>query len=77
MGQVMHQFVGHLMTFGKNGEGDEIVDEDVLIEVTEVLKDGQVEFAFTDRNERCYLKLNIGDLTQRMCLLVGNKLDGE
>ena len=62
----------HLMTFDKRGEGDQVIDADVLLEVTEARKDGFVEIVFTDRNERCYLKFRLSELIDRVLLLTGS-----
>jgi hypothetical protein len=67
------EFVAQLMTFDKKGEGDEVIDENVLLEVTELTNDGRIEIAFNDRNERCYLKFSLPTLLQHACLVVGNK----
>jgi hypothetical protein len=60
------EFVGHLSTFDKKGQGEEIIDENVLLEVIEVKNDGTVEVAFTDRNERCYLSFKLPELLQHI-----------
>lgn len=71
------EFVGHLMTFDKKGEGDEVIDENVLLEVTQVRKDGQVELAFSDRNERCYVQFSLAELMQHVCRISGDKVENE
>jgi hypothetical protein len=68
------EFVGHLMTFDKKGEGGEVIDENVLLEVTQVRNDGGIELAFTDRNERCYVQFNLADLMQHVCRVSGEKV---
>jgi hypothetical protein len=69
------EFVGRLMTFDKKGEGDEIIDQNVLLEVTDLQKDGRIEVAFNDRNERCYLKFNLADLVAHAAFSVGTKVE--
>lgn len=69
------EFVGHLMTFDKKGEGEEIIDENVLLEVTTLQKDGRVEIAFTDRHERCYLKFSLSELMSHVALVGGTKVE--
>jgi hypothetical protein len=73
----MENFVGHLMTFDKKGEGEEIVDEEVMLEVTAVRQDGVIEIAFTDRNERCYLQVPIGAVLNHALKMVGEKISSE
>ncbi len=67
------EFVGHLMTFEKKGAGEEIVDENVLLEVTSFEQNGDVEIAFNDRNERCYLKFPVQELLRHIALAKGDK----
>ena len=67
MSKQENEIVGHLMTFDKKGEGEEVIDENVLIEVTDVRKTGLVELAFNDRNERCYVQFNLRDLMTQVC----------
>lgn len=69
------EFVAQLMTFDKKGEGDEVVDENVLVEVTDLRKDGLIEIAFNDRNERCYLKFPLPELLAHACRVVGSKAE--
>jgi len=61
----MSEFAGHLKTYDDKRD-EEIVDEGVLIEVTTFNKDGTVELAFNDRNERCYLRLRLQDLMEHV-----------
>lgn len=68
------EFVAQLMTFDKKGEGEEIIDENVLVEVTDLQRDGLIEIAFIDRNERCFLKFPLADLITHACLIVGTKV---
>lgn len=71
-----NEFVGTLSTFDKKGEGDEIVDEEnVLVQVTDLQKDGRIEIAFNDRNERCYLKFSLSDLVAHAAMVVGTKAE--
>lgn len=65
------EIVGHLMTFDKKGEGNEIIDENVLVEVTQYRKDGVIELAFADRNERCYLQVSLPEVLAQVARLHG------
>jgi len=69
------EFVGHLLTFDKKGDGDEIIDDNVLLEVTQLRRDGNVEVAFNDRNERCYLRFRLSDLMEHIALQAGEKVE--
>lgn len=57
-----NEIVGYLKTYDKKGEGDQIMGDSILIEITEANKDGSVEFAYMDRNERVYVQLKLQDL---------------
>ena len=59
--------IAQLMTFDKKGEGDEIINENVALEITNATQDGYVEVAFTDRNERCYLQFNLAEFMTHVC----------
>lgn len=72
----MKTFVGKLMTFDNKSE-DEIIDEEVMVEVTLVRSDGVIEIVFDDRNERCYLHLPIATLLAHAFKMVGEKPPGE
>jgi len=61
------EMIAQLMTFDKKGEGDEIMNENVALEVTNATADGYVEIAFTDRNERCYLQFSLPELLTHIC----------
>lgn len=61
------EMLAQLMTFDKKGEGDEITNENVKIEITNATKDGYIEIAFNDRNERCYLTLSLPELLAYVC----------
>lgn len=74
MSKQEEEFVGHVMTFDKKGEGEEIVDANTMVEVTLVRADGLVEIAFMDRNERCFLQFKLGDLMQHVCRVSGDKV---
>jgi hypothetical protein len=52
----MDNVVGKLMCF-KTKDDDQVVDCEVLVEVTECRKDGTIELAWNDRDERCYLNI--------------------
>jgi len=66
----MEMFAGHFTAFDK--KKDETNNEEpILIEVTKTLKDGTVEIAFDDRNERCYVKFRIADLLDFRCGITG------
>lgn len=57
-----NEIVGYLTAFDKKGEGDENNSESILLDITHVERDGSIELAFTDRNERCYIQFNLPDL---------------
>lgn len=69
----IHEFAGVLMTFSRKNDGDVIVDETILIEVVDFNDVGEVEIAFDDRNERCYIRFSISDLVNSVARLVGIK----
>ena len=56
-----NKFVGHFTSFETKNE-KENVNEDVLLEVVDFTTDAEVEIAFNDRNERCYLRFSLADL---------------
>jgi hypothetical protein len=64
MSRNIEQFVGHLITFDiDNGDSDSVVvDSGILVEVTDFTNESEVEIAFDDRNERCYLRFSLADL---------------
>lgn len=66
------QFPGWLATFEQKDDS-ESEDKGVLLEVTSVKDDGQVEIMFDDRNEHCYLRFSLADLMKQVCLQVGEK----
>jgi hypothetical protein len=49
------------------------VDEDVLIEVVEFTESSEVEIAYNDRNERCYLRFSLADLVAHIGAHTGSK----
>lgn len=61
------EMIAQLMTFDKKGEGDEIMNENVRMEITDATADGYIEIAWTDRNERCYLKFHLPELLAHVC----------
>lgn len=62
----MTKFAGHLTAIDTKAD-DENNNEDVVLECTELSEDGEVEIAWTDRNERCYIKFKLADLMNAMC----------
>lgn len=62
----MTKFAGHFTAIDSKND-DENNDEDVIVECTELTKDGVVELAWNDRSERCYIKFNVADLMRAMC----------
>lgn len=68
----MYSLAGHLMTFEKKND-DENEDTDILLEVTKVNANGEIEIAFDDRNERCYIKFSLPEVIARVMLLKGEK----
>ena len=69
-----NEFTAALLTFDKKGEGDEIMNQNVLVEVTQLRKDGRIEIAYTDRNERVYLAFRLQDLMEHMALSAGEDM---
>jgi hypothetical protein len=61
------EMIAQLMTFDKKGQGDEIINENVRLEVTNATADGYVEIAFTDRNERYYLQFSLPEFLTHIC----------
>ncbi len=61
------EMIAQYMTFDKKGEGDEVMNENVRMEVVNATADGFVEIAWTDRNERCYLQFNLPELLSHIC----------
>jgi hypothetical protein len=66
------KFVGHLTAI-ENKNDDENVNEDVLLEVVDFTEAAEVEIAFNDRNERCYLKFSLADLVAHVGVQAGSK----
>jgi hypothetical protein len=59
----MNNFVGHLMTFRNNGDGETTFEKDVFVEVVEINKDGRIELGFDmPNNIRGYLKFRLQDM---------------
>jgi hypothetical protein len=66
----MDNFVGHLTTF----KGDnEVVNGELMIEVTEAWRTGVVEIAFDDRGERCYVKFDLAEVVRRVLLMTASE----
>jgi len=57
----MKKFPGHIVGIDKKDD-DTTQDEDALLEVTDAKKDGTVEIAMDDRNERFYVRFRLQDL---------------
>ena len=57
----MKKFPGHIIGIDKKND-DNNQDQDVLVEVTDARKDGTVEIAMDDRNERFYVRFRLQDL---------------
>lgn len=63
----MSKFAGSIiMIDNKNDETNN--EESVVIECTDLGRDGTVEIAFDDRNERCFVKFKLQDLVAAMCV---------
>lgn len=56
-------FVGRLYAFDQKTENENVDDQRVVCELTEVSQEG-IEIAFDDRNERVYLKFRMSDLAR-------------
>jgi hypothetical protein len=63
----MINFPGWLTSIDKKTD-HERVHNAVILEVTSVKKTGEIEIAFDDRNERCYIKFRLQDLAERICM---------
>lgn len=64
----MSKFAGRIsMIDRKNDEENNV--EDVIVECTEVTDGGEVEVAFDDRNERCYVRFKLQDLVAAACMV--------
>ena len=61
--KINQHFIGRLLAFANQGEGNSVVEEHVVLELTELSKEG-VEIGFNDRNERVYLKFSYADLVR-------------
>lgn len=59
------KFTGHIVGMDKKTD-IESQDVDVLIELTDTKKDGTVEIAFDDRNERFYVRFRLQDLVREV-----------
>lgn len=57
------KFPGRIIGIDKKND-DENQREDVLIELTDSIKDGHVEIAMDDRNERFYVRFKLQDLVK-------------
>ncbi len=56
-------FVGRLYAFDKKTDNENVEDQRVICELTEVSSEG-IEIAFDDRNERVYLRFRMSDLAR-------------
>lgn len=61
------KFAGRIVCIDRKTD-DTNNEEDVLIECTELTSAGEVEIAWTDRNERSYVRFKLADLVTAMCL---------
>lgn len=59
--------IGRVLSFRNRGEGDEYrKDEAAVIELVEVEASGAIELGFLYGADRVYLKVNAGELMQRV-----------
>lgn len=64
MSSTKDKLVGHLLGFRKE---DDVMDLDVLVEVTDHVAGGTIEVAFdvpVEKVDRLYLRLNVPDLVR-------------
>lgn len=62
------KFAGHIVAIERKS-GEETQKEDVLVELTDVKKDGTIELMVRDRNEDFYIQFRLQDLvTEAMSL---------
>jgi hypothetical protein len=65
-------FTIELNCFDEKGEGDLTVEAaKATAQVTSLFKDGTVEFAFDDRNERVFLRFDFADLLRAVAYEAG------
>lgn len=62
----MTKFAGYITAIDRD-QDEESNAEDVIVECTDLTEDGEVEIAFDDRNERCYVKFKLQDLITAAC----------
>lgn len=62
----VESLVAGLMTFDTKTEA-QVMDETVVLEVTNLTSDGRVEVAYTDRTERVYLRFSLPELIALAC----------
>jgi hypothetical protein len=66
------RLVGRLITFDRKRE-EETSSGDTVIEVVDFNGSSEVEIAFNDRNERCYLKFSLAQLIAMVSAHACNK----
>lgn len=67
MSREVKQIAAKLMTFDVAAvNSNPVVEEELLVEVVDFNGAGEIEIAFDDRNERCYLKMSLPDLISRV-----------
>ena len=60
-------FTGKIIGIDRKTD-EQTQEEEVLIELTDATGDGEVEIAFNDRNERCYVRFFVAELVARAML---------
>lgn len=67
------QFAGKLSAIETKSDETNVDDEGALIEVVDFINDGNIQIAWTDRNERCYLTFRLSDLMLSLAEHAGGK----
>lgn len=65
-------FVGKLYAFETKNDTTNVEDQ-IICELTEATKDGYVEIAFNDRNERVYVSFKLGDMLTALLAVRGGE----
>lgn len=67
------EFAGKLSAIETKDDEPNVDDEGVLIEVVDFINDGNIQIAWNDRNERCYLTFRLNDLMLSLAEHAGGK----
>lgn len=64
---MIEQMVGRFMAFRDSGNGDEVANDGVFVEVTDFSKSGEIELAFTaplPGKPRIYLRVSLPEIIE-------------